>query len=780
MIDNNKLKNFLAYFNLSAFFLVIFTYSLFVGVFLREILFSKSGFYFNSATIFFSNYNALLLPYVFASIVCFIIFFIYYNWLYRRINGNILKKNIVDNILFSIFLLSFCFLLVKYLFYGPVFSETFIIVTLFYGFLVVIAGIFLFFDIKTKYLLNIVISILLILITYEILNISFGKKFIMNEYLQIDEITSVEGSYVSNEKFLSLVYGDKILELYNKYKRNNRITLKKQDLARLDIEIIMERLRLNEKFDRYLINERDEEVKMLKNIVDFYSQNRLEYIHRNMNRGQIDHTSYVLSPINEYTNGKPLKEIYFQYGIGSAIVIKKIMELFGGISIGNYYKSYILYLPYFIVFILVFYKIFGYNFYFKTSILILILSFFVNSYVVLILAPGINPILHFMDVIVLFLLFRYYTSKNSIYLFLSFFSSILGIYLNLNYGLMGYLALIISLFFFFKENEYIKNNTAYVLKVMILFSLGFLFYSYLSKLTKSESFIYMIFGFFNFGYYTSVFTAILIYIVLGYISLAIFKNLKNEFKYLFIFYFIYSIELITYYMWSGLYDHINIPLTSALISFILAGYIYENYYFSFNSKEKYFNLFKMVFTLFLALFSLYFAKNFYVGKLGKINFQKIFKYHKTYQWTIDKSDFYSTISQDYFKDSLDIIKKYSKGEKGIYIISKFDVLLTFLTDKYSKMHNFTLGPTLFTSREVEKNIAILNKDNPSYIFVDNDLLSPNFYDPYSVIFDSSFNKIERYARMRKYMEMKKIFDACQLKYKLVEQGKLISVFKLKL
>jgi hypothetical protein len=208
-------------------------------------------------------------------------------------------------------------------------------------------------------------------------------------------------------------------------------------------------------------------------------------------------------------------------------------------------------------------------------------------------------------------------------------------------------------------------------------------------------------------------------------------------------------------------------------------YIYENYYSNSEFREKNFSIFKKAFTLFLITLILLFAKNFYFGKFGKIKFYKIFNTHKLYKWTINKSDFYSTIPQSYIEDSLELIKRYAKEEKGIYIISKFDVLMTLFTDKYSKMLNFSLGPNLITLEDLEKNINILTKNKPIYIFIDNDLVKGDFNDPYSVIFDSNFNTLERQARFEKYNIMKKIFDSCADNYKFIEQSNLLSVYKLK-
>ena len=108
----------------------------------------------------------------------------------------------------------------------------------------------------------------------------------------------------------------------------------------------------------------------------FVSRNFLENVFYNMSRGQINHIGHILNPINEYMLGKPIKEIYFQYGIGNTFIMKWTMELFGGISIENYYKCYIFYLIYFMTFLLMLFVLFEAKTvtYYVVSLLLLWLS----------------------------------------------------------------------------------------------------------------------------------------------------------------------------------------------------------------------------------------------------------------------------------------------------------------------------------------------------------------------------------------------------------------------
>jgi hypothetical protein len=423
---------------------------------------------------------------------------------------------------------------------------------------------------------------------------------------------------------------------------------------------------------------------------------------------------------------------------------------------------------------------FGKGFYFKTSVFILLISFYINSYVAIILAPGINPVIHFMDIVVLFLMFKYYLTKCNIYILLSFLFSFIAIFLNLNYGLMLYFSLIISLCFFFYENDdSIKNKSLYFTILGLLTVSGIMFYYYLAKLTKSENFIYMIFGYFNFGYSHILLLVVLLYVIFGYIIWLIFKNIKSEFKYLYIFVFIYSIQLLTYYIQSGLYNHLNMPITFIMLSLLFALYIYDKFYLSFKNKEKYICMIKKSTALCLSIILLFFMKVFYFGDFGKVKFLRIFKDHITYTWNMSRAGFITTTSAEPINNSVEVIKKYSKEDKGIYIISKFDVLLTLFADKYSKMSHFSLGPGLVTIKETDENINIIKNDMPEYLFVDNDFISGQFYDPYSIIFDSIFNQLERKARFSRYEEMRKIFLSVSDKYKLVEKDDLISVYKFK-
>lgn len=126
----------------------------------------------------------------------------------------------------------------------------------------------------------------------------------------------------------------------------------------------------------------------IEEIKRFYLYNSLEYSHQNMSRWQMNHIGHILNPLNEFVLGKPLKDIYIQYGLGRTFIIKWTMDLFGGISIDNYYKIYIYYVLYFIGFMGMLYILFRDPLYVLIGSLFLGGAYYFQGYIALMLAPG--------------------------------------------------------------------------------------------------------------------------------------------------------------------------------------------------------------------------------------------------------------------------------------------------------------------------------------------------------------------------------------------------------
>jgi len=590
-----------------------------------------------------------------------------------------------------------------------------------------------------------IISIFSILI-YECFQISFTTPNLLNEFPQIDEYTNVSNNkksplYVSNFNFL---------------KNNNLEKIKEYNQSKYLFY-----------FDK-------------KKLIDslFYQRNWLEYYHQNMNRSVWDHISYILCPVLEFSIGKNIKEIVFQYGFGVTLVYKEIMELFGGISIHNYYKGYLFYIFYFIMFYIFLKSVFKYKEYILISLSWLFVSFTYNGYVPFILAPGLNPIIHFIDIPILFLSYFVFKHNKPILFIPLFFLSIISMFLNLNYGLFITLSFLTSFLLYIYE-----NNKKTWLWIFVIFSILVLsFFIWFNILFSGKSYIkYMLIGFLSFAPSRRFIVLTIIYLFVNYFVLIKYKEKRNYIRYLFFMVFVYSQFLLIYFYWSGLTNHLTLPLPFLFLDILLMFFylkdscIVEN---SFKFKILNFSEKGLFFITLLVLFLS--TKSFYVSKdFGKLDFLNTFKYKKVFNWNTEMAKIKTTISYQDIEGNIKLINKYSK-DNYICIISKYDSFLTFLLKKYSIMPTFSLGSFLFTDKEVEESIKIILNHSPEYLFVDNDFINQDFNDPYDVIYNTQDFLIGRTARFEKYKLLSSIFDKVKDRYEFLESSNLISVYKLKI
>jgi hypothetical protein len=161
-------------------------------------------------------------------------------------------------------------------------------------------------------------------------------------------------------------------------------------------------------------------------------------------------------------------------------------------------------------------------------------------------------------------------------------------------------------------------------------------------------------------------------------------------------------------------------------------------------------------------------------------YESIFLTHKTYDWNLDTAKFRSTMDPKYFMDSIALIQEYVPSENAIYIISKYDSFLPFLSKKYSAMPFFDLQWFLLTDREVNLCIERIQTQKPQYLFVDTDIernLNGEIVTA-ELRFISGPGE-ESLVRVQRLNLLMDIFKAVKKDYELVKQGRLLTVYKRK-
>lgn len=677
------------------------------------------------------------------------------------------------------------------------------------SFVVFLAPLFYLFDpslLLRKKTFSILAWTLLFIISLEPLLVFKGPVYLMNEYDDIYGETNLSDrknkeEYVNNKYFLDKLDEKAIdtiktfYDLKNKMQGNHSVVIQSTDLSFLNefeqinlravqgmLVLATENTDMSETiFLKGIFKNNDYLVKNLKNINiesvrRFYLRNQKEYSFQNMTRGQVNHIGHVLNPINEYVLGKPLGEIYDQYGFGFTFILKRTMDLFGGVSLENYYKCYIYYVIYFLTFLLLLYVLFKDSVYIFGAFAFVAAAYFFQGYIALILAPGILPLIHFLDATVLILLLLFFRKNSLLYLRLAVFLTLASIIINRQFGLMLAAAFIVSILLYIIENKQGKNRYLWLLNLFIAIVLALLSVHFVTTGATDKTFSYLILGLFSWPASSKVIFLTLCYLVVSYSFLFLLKEERHYLKYIYIFVFIYTQGLFVYYYWSGLSNHLPTVIPFAGLQLFLMIYLARELFFTDNLiVSKYLHNAAKFISLSLIFITLFGVNDFYKQKK---TFMDNFTNHKIYEWNYDRAHLVTTINSQPISESISLIRKYSGNENGIYIISKYDNILPFLSKKYSQMPFFEMHWHLFSPVESQEAVSRLSSRKPEYIFVDTNIDNYSL-DPWAKIYTDMVSINERASRIGRYGELYKIFNAVKSDYELIEKGSLLSVYKKK-
>jgi hypothetical protein len=629
----------------------------------------------------------------------------------------------------------------------------------------------------------------------------------MNEYAELFGTTIIEESSIDNKSYLENLTEEQVNALNSLYrlmphdvkksagiedeKKHKEEKNKKQNqdedslyyfdtLKYYDWESLKNNLILEHNAQE-LLPLQNINLNIIKKI---YLYNKFEYIHQNMGRGQFNHIGHILNPINEYTSGKTISDVYFQYGIGNTFLMKWLMSLLGGPSIQNYYKTYIFYIFYSAIFFGMLYLLFNNGIFVLGSFALYVFSFLWTGYKGFILAPGIIPSIHFLDVFVIIFLFLYLkNNENNFYLLLSILASFISVFINFNFGLMLTGSLFLSLSFFGIENKVGKNRIIWFFAVTsaVLFSIVAPYL--LLKGKPAATTLHYLLGYFSWKPNIAVVCLTIFYLVGSYAFLVFLKNERLSLKYIYILVFFYTQGLFVYYYWSGLSNHLPMVIPFIGLQFFLMLFITREIL---DNKKIPFKIplnFSVHIAVIIALILIFIGGvKFYKEKN---RFIRIFNTHKLFQWDFDRAHVISTIDPQPIRNAVEMIRDYSRDSKGIYIISKYDNILPFLAERYSLMPHFEMYYYLITPQERSQTIQSLEMNKPKYIFIDTDIekYRPehdlSLDDPWHKIYNSEWVKKERASRYGRYKELWKIYDSIAHDYEKVKECILISVYQRK-
>jgi hypothetical protein len=510
-------------------------------------------------------------------------------------------------------------------------------------------------------------------------------------------------------------------------------------------------------------------------IKDFYLANRYEHNHQNMGRGQINHIGHILNPLNEYELGKPLRDLYLQYGLGNTMLMKWIMDRFGGISLQNYYRTYFLYPLYFLLFLTMSFYLFRDWLYTLAAFSALPLCFLFMGYTAFVVAPGIVPSIHLLDAPAVAFFLWYLRSDRRLALAASLAAALMAIVLNSQFGLAIAASLSLALGFFALECKKGKQRFFLVLLLLVFLgaSLGLL--QAVRTGQMASIFPYFLTGLFSWPVRRSLVVLTLLYLVASYVFLLIFRNDRSEFKYVYIFVFAYSQATLLYFFWSGLVNHLPPVLPFLWLQLLLMLFMIQK---ALGKTDPVWSLriYRAAAGLaLLALFLLVPAGLIFYREKGA--FLDNFIDHRVYRWPFERGTVVSTMPPGIFEESLALIQAYSTGqERGIYILSKYDGLLPFLAHRFSAMPFFELSGYLLSPREYRLALRTVKERRPEYLYVDTNIRRPGDSWNSLNVGDKGY-ALERASRLSRYELLGKLFEEVAADYEKIAEGKLISVYR---
>lgn len=506
-----------------------------------------------------------------------------------------------------------------------------------------------------------------------------------------------------------------------------------------------------------------------KEDVRFLAKNKYEYHWQILDRYMLHHHSFILSPVSAYNLGVPLKKIGAQYGLGNIVIFEWIMRQMGGVSLENWLRlNASFYVVYYLMYAFVLFSVFN-----KINALLIFFAsiglLYAHGYEFLILAPGDSPWRNIFDVVILFFLYGYQKMQRKYYVYLALLLGIISVIINPQIGLMIVIALLISLSIYYAIEKKFSIQRITVLFTVLLIAV-YLFYGYSSE---GDLAVYYLKGVIGFPVSDLSYLAIFVFIAVGY-ALLIFL-IKDGYKdnlLPLVYIFFYAQALITYYVWhadaNGFLARSHIYVL-AIVMFSCSVY---------NKIRVQHKWYQAVYGSIIIMIFVFYAGNTAMVNKEKNRYDDIFESHKVYGWDFKKAKIISTTNPIYFKEAVDLLNKYASDDKCIYLISKYDMILSFLSEKVSGMPFQDLKWYHMTEREVRNSVMAVLKSKPQYLFVDTDI-NRNYND--DVVSRSmpviGYLHEESVWRAERLKIMALVFEQVSVNYQLVDKGKILSVYK---
>ena len=502
---------------------------------------------------------------------------------------------------------------------------------------------------------------------------------------------------------------------------------------------------------------------------EFIRFNEWDIIAGVMDRFVIHHHAHLLNPAFELQAGRPLNEIYFQYGFGNAWLLKELLNAVGGFSWQNYFKiMFSFYYVYFALFLAVLWFVFKRLNYVLLGTFGFVAAIAMQRYIFFWAAPGVNPSRYGLDIVIFAALFYYWKTSQIRWLWLFAACICVACFVSFATGAALLIAAGAALAVCALERPD-TQRLKWEIRPVVAAVLAAVLMSLLLHTAHTETVWYFVNGLTGFPLRPAGWCLLAVFLLCGYPVYWLFGQKKTPYTPLFLFTFFYAQGMLLYTVWRGDLQHlmVTVPL---LLTGLCAWRLAED---SLSVPVR-----RAVFAVLLTagiLFAWHGLQNY---RRDKRAIQTSLEHHVQYAWTLPNARFISSMDPAYFEESAALLARFADRDPGVYLISQYDLFLPFLAGKYNAMPFISLPWFLVSQKEMDQVTGFLKEQQPRFLFVDTNLDKPL---PYAGIPpDSSYFKNlahDAKAREARRENLRRVFAAVQKNYKPVQRGKLITVYE---
>lgn len=482
------------------------------------------------------------------------------------------------------------------------------------------------------------------------------------------------------------------------------------------------------------------------------------------------HHSQLYMPMRAYLNGVDSRQIAFPYGWLATVGLAEITRAIGGLSLKTYLQaSYAFYALYYFLFGLAVFLVFRRSPYALFAIALALGSFFLIGFESVRIAPGFNPLRHFLDVVVLAVLakasedlgrWRYWLAAIVV--------ALVQVLISKEFGLILLIAVASGWISCLYLEQRLAPLRAIAALGAIALAAGTVYWLVSAAFPQDTTHRLLLLGSF-------VPTAgpLLRYIVLfaiaaGYAVLIIHCFPSSRDSRLFLTWFLYVQGLLFYYIWNPAPNHffsLGAVLAVAVTLAFRLSMSRTN-----TGKEADLVLIAVMTATAAAALS---GRDFILDTRA---YEQEAKRHQVFFWPSSSAQVYSTIDPTSFSADVQLIQKYEKGPR-VFMISRFDAIIPFLSGKAGAFPFPDLKTRLATSQELEEAAEFIMRNSPEILFVDRDIgrtflgdiVDPN--DP--LIGEHHKNSADRVAM---YKNLQALFDKVKAPYSHVETARLLDAY----